>query len=52
MNHCHNLLKGRLHNIQLDDGLHDTDRVQTVTHILQTGNPGFSYTHQQLKFLL
>ena len=25
-------------------------RVQTVTHILQTGSPGYSYTHQQLTF--
>ena len=33
-----------------DGGLCDTDRVQTVSHVLQTDGAGFNYTHQQLKF--
>ena len=36
--------------IELDGDLYDTDRVQTVSHVLQTGGPGLNYTHQQLKF--
>ena len=32
--------------------LYDTDRVQTVTHISQTGSSGFNYTHQQLTYCL
>ena len=43
---------GWLHNIQLDDGLYDTDRIQTMSYILQTGSPGFSSTHEQLKFTI
>ena len=40
----------RLMNTYLDGGLYDTDIVETVGHVLQTGCPGFNYTHQQLKF--
>ena len=36
-------------NTKLDGGLYDTDVVQTVSHVLPTGSPGFNYTHQQLK---
>ena len=36
--------------IKLDGDLYDTDRIQTVSHVLQTGGPGLNYTHQQLKF--
>ena len=41
-----------LHNIQLHCCLYDTVRVQTVSHILQIGSPGFNYAHQQLKFTI
>ena len=34
--------------LYLDDGLYNTDTAQTVSHILQTSDPGFSYT--PLKF--
>ena len=30
--------------------LHDTARVQTVSHALQTDGPEFNYTHQKQKF--
>ena len=42
----------RLRNTELDGAQYDTDRVQTVSHVLQTGGPGFYYTHQQLKFTM
>ena len=31
----------------LDGGVCDTEGVQTVSHVLQTGGPGFNYTYQQ-----
>ena len=34
----------------VDCSLYDNDRVQTVSHVLQTGGPEFNCTHQQLKF--
>ena len=39
----------RLKNTKVDGCLYDTDMVQTVSHVLPTGGPGFIYTHQQLK---
>ena len=39
-------------NTKVDGGLYDTDMVQTVSHVLPTGGPGFNYTHQQLKLLI
>ena len=32
----------RLRNTQLDGGMYDTDRVQTVSHVLGTSRPGFT----------
>ena len=54
MNHSHNLhTKGDYITFSyVGDGIYDTDRVQTVSNILQTGSPGFNYTHQQLKFTI
>ena len=43
----HSIIKTRPNWTSIEE---QTDRVQTVTHMLQTGSPGFSYTHQQLTF--
>ena len=59
MNYCHNPTRGmityviiRFSNTLLDGGLYDSDKIQTVSHVLQTGSPAFNYTHQQLKFTI
>ena len=59
MNHSHNLhtrsdyvsdnqIKEYL---AIDGGLYDTNRVQAMSHVLQTVDQGFNYTHQQLNSL-
>ena len=59
MNHSHDLhTRGDyISDKQIEEHLarwwlYDTDRVQTISHVLQIDSPGFKYTHQQLKFTI